>query len=224
MGPPPPPIDPDLQTYHAASVPSGIGVDPFLITSSPPLPRPYYIKELNLESDFPPENQVSSIRPRQMELNPSLNSYPDPWDPQRVNRETTQPQSQLMNQGHTGARQRIHPQGQMASYWSPQSKSDLDSSNGRFVHDSGYYTQTHGTGSVYSGDMTSVHSGGTGDVEARQRPMHYSTYPDPAIDNPNGFPGNQEDFPFDLKCSLCGNTSKNRSDFKYVFSMYCTST
>lgn len=219
MGPPPAPIDPNLEAYHAAPTPS-IALDQLLITSPTPQQRPYYPKEIHLAANFLQEGQTSSMRPNQLEMTPSLNSYPDPWDPQRVNRGTTEPQ--LMNQSHTGARQRMHPPGPLAYWDSHPPRSDIDSSSGRHIHDSGYYTQ-NGTESIFSADLSNHDCqslpGGMGEVELRQPPIHYGIYNSepPGNGSTNTLSEPNDDFPFDLQCPMCPNKAKNRSEFKYAF-------
>lgn len=226
MGPPPTPIDPTLDSYGAAPAPN-LALDHLLRTSSPgPQQRPYsYPKELSL---FLQDGQASSMRPSQVELNPSLNAQSDPWDPQRLNGGASQPQ--LMNHGNTGARERMHQSGPLTSWETYTHRSDLDSSTGRHVQDSGYYTQTHGTGTIFSGDVASTHdcqslAGGITDVDLRREDLHSfgSTYPEqpppPPPEDRTIFSDQHNVYPFDLTCEVCHETSSNRSAFKQVSSL-----
>ena len=164
------------------------------------------------------------MRPSQLELNPSLNSHPDPWDSQRVSVRMAQPQ--LMNQNYTRARERSRQSGPL-TYWDTHtSRSDLDSSNGRHVPDSGYYTQTHGTASIYSGEMTSNHecqslTGGITETEVPREGMAYGTmYPEPPMSSHIQYPEEpQSEYPFELICQICEAKSKNRSEYTYVYNL-----
>ena len=220
MGPPPTPIDPTLESYGAAPTPS-LALDHLLLTSPGTQQRSYsYPKDLSL---FLHDGQGSSMRPTQLELNPSLNAQPDPWDSQRINGGAAQPQ--LMNHGNTGARERVHRSGPLTGWGTHTHPSDIDSSTGRRIHDSGYYTQTHGTGTIFSGDIPSTHdcqslAGGMTEMDLRQEELHpFGTmYPEPSTDCPSGFPEQGRTYPRDLICEICQKKSNNRSDFKYVSS------
>lgn len=211
----PPPVDPNLESYGATPT-SSLGLD--LHLTSPSLQqRPYsYPKDLGL---FLHDGQSSSMRPAPLELNPSLNAQPDPWDPQRINGEATQ--TQLMNHGDNGARGRIRSSG---SYWDSHTRhSDNDSSTGRHLHDSGYYTQTQGTGTIFSGDIISTHdsqsmAGELTEMNHRRDELHpfRSSYLESPSDNQGGPAEKQHAYPFDLICEVCHHKSNNRSDFKYV--------
>ncbi len=220
MGPPPTPIDPTLESYGAAPAPS-LGLDQLLLTSPGLQQRSYsYPKDLSL---FLQDGQASSMRPTQLELNPSLNAHSDPWDPQRINGGATQPQ--LMNHGNTGARERVHQSGPLTCWETHTHQSDIDSGTGRHIHDSGYYTQTHGTGTIFSGDIASTHdcqslAGGTNEMDLRREELQPfgSMYPEPPTDCQSGFSEQRRVYPLDLICEFCHKKSNNRSDFKYVSS------
>lgn len=218
MGPPPTPIDPSLESYGAAPTPS-LGLDQLLLTSPGAQQRSYsYPKDLSL---FLQDGQGSSMRPTQLELNPSLNAQSDPWDSQRINGGAAQPQ--LMNHGNTGARERMHRSGPMTCWDTHTHPSDIDSSTGRHIHDSGYYTQTHGTGTIFSGDITSTHdcqslAGGTTEMDRHREELQPfgGMYPEPPTDCPNGVRDQQRQYPPNLICEICQKKSNNRSDFQYV--------
>jgi hypothetical protein len=218
MGPPPTPIDPTLESYGAAPTPS-LGLDQLFLTSPGAQHRSYsYPKDLSL---FLQDSQGSSMRPTQVELNPSLNAQPDPWDSQRINGGATQPQ--LMNHGHTGARERVHQSGPLTRWETRTHSSGIDSSTGRHIQDSGYYTQTHGTATIFSGDVGSTHdcqslAGGTTEMDLRREELQpfSSIYPEPPPDYSIGFAGQQRGYPPNLICEVCQKKSNNRSDFKYV--------
>ena len=154
------------------------------------------------------------MRPSHLDLSPSLNSHPDPWDSQRIGGRI--PQHQLMNQNYIGARERSYQTGPPA-YWEPTS--DVDSSNGRHVPDSGYYTQT--AGSIYSEDVASNQEcqsvpGGMNEAELHRDNMRLGTMYSGGT--PIECPEEQtQDSALELTCHVCQQRSKNRSELTYVF-------
>ncbi|KAL6720676.1 hypothetical protein ACLMJK_002601 [Lecanora helva] len=214
MAPPPTPVDPNLESLNASPAPN-IGIDQLLPTAPGPQQRPYYPKELNLAPNYFHEGQVSSMRPSHLDSIPSLNSHPDPWDSQRINGRVSQPQ--LMNHNYMIARDQPQQNGPQA-YWD---RSDAGSSNGRHVPDSGYYTQTHGTGSMYSGDLGSNHdcgslSGRMTEAELPRDEMQFSAvYPaEPSMNCTDDYSGEQhQENSLDLVCETCQQKSKNKSEF-----------
>ena len=218
MGPPPPPIDPNLETFETSPT-THLALDQLVLTSPHTQQRPYYPKEISLTAGFFPEGQVTPMRPSQLDFNPSMNSHPDPWDPQRMNGRAIQPQ--LMNQDYTIAREQSRQNGQL-EYWSPHAtKSEMDSSTGRNVPDSGYYSQTQGTRSVFSNDLASNQdcqsvAGGITETEISRGEMQMNPmYPsEPSMHCQNGYPEEQtSEFPFELVCQFCQLQSRNRSEF-----------
>ena len=221
MGPPPTPIDPNLESLSASPGPH-LALDQLLLTSPGPQTRPFYPKEINLAASFYQEGQASSMRPNQLELNPSLNSHPDPWDSERVNRRMAQPQ--LMNQNYAQAQERSRQSGPLTYWGTNTTRSDVDSTTGRHVADSGYYTQTHGTASVFSADLASNQdcqslAGRMTEAELSRDEMHFANMypPEPSMDSSNGYPKEQQgEYSLDLVCQICQHRSKNKSDFTYV--------
>lgn len=221
MGPPPTPIDPTLESYNAAPAPN-VDLDQLLLPSPKPQQKPHYPREINLASIYQ-ENQVPSLRPSHLDIDPEINSYPDPWDPQRVNQGVTRA---LMNPNHTNVRERMYQPGPPGNvYWDARThRSDIDSSTGRHLHDSGYHSQTHGTASIFSGDLGSNQesrsiSGGMTSIELRREQIPFEAYPEPpSLDCTNGFPDQYSEIPLDLACRICDAKSRNKSEFKYVLS------
>ena len=214
MGPPPTPIDPNLEALNASPAPN-IGLDPLFPTISGSQQRPLYPREITIATGYFQEGQTASMRPTHLDLSPSLNSHPDPWDSQRVGGGI--PQHQLMNQNYLGARDRSYHPGQ-AAYWEPAS--DVDSSNGRHVPDSGYYTQTR-TGSIYSEDVVSNQEcqslpGGMNEAELRGSHVRLDTM----YSTETSIKCSEEQAQasaLELTCQVCQQKSKNRSELTYVY-------
>ena len=158
------------------------------------------------------------MRPNQLDLVPSLNSHPDPWDPQRVSGRAAPPQ--IMNQNYVGARDQVQQSSPFSYYGTRTTKSDIDSNAERQIHDSGYYTQTHGTGSIFSGDLASNPecpslTGGMTEVELHQDQYGLTKSMEHPIDCTSGYPDDQaNEYPLELVCSSCNVELKNRSEFK----------
>ena len=225
MAPPPTPIDPSLESFHASPAPN-LALDQLVLTSPGPPSRPYYPKEIHLAANFFQEGQPPLMRPSQLDLIPSLNSHPDPWDSQRINGRMAQPQ--LMNQNYTDARERSR-QNAPPTFWDTHTtRSDLDSSTGRHVPDSGYYTQTQGTRSVFSADLAGNSecqslTGGMAETEFSRDEMQYGTiyHSEPCVDGPSNFAEeHHEENPLELICQICQSKSKNKSEFTYVVFSY----
>ena len=218
MGPPPTPIDPSLESFNAAPAPS-LALDQLLPPAPGPQQRPFYPPEINLAANLFSEGSASSMRPAQLEMNPSVNSHPDPWDSQRILGRTTQPQ--LMNQNYPSSPDRSRQSGPL-TYWGTHiSRSDSNSSNGRHLPDSGYYTQTHATASIYSGDLASnqeyptVPRGMTEEEHSRRELQFGELYQhEPSADGSNEYMEEpHSEFALELICQDCNHRSKNKSEF-----------
>lgn len=217
MGPPPTPIDPNLESFNASPT-SALALDQILLPSPGPQQRPFYPKEINLAANLFQEGQPPSMRPRHLDLSPSLNSHPDPWDSQRLNGRMEQ--SQLMNQTYTGAREQSRQNGAPTYYGTHTTRSDIDSRTGQHIPDSGYYTQ--GTRSIsFSGDLGSNPdcqslAGGMPETEFPRSELQFGEIyaQGPSMDGLQGYPEEQpNEYSFELICQICHTKSKNKSEF-----------
>ena len=221
MAPPPMQIDPALESMKAISLaipPMFSSLDQFLSPTSGPQQKPAYPRQLSDLNLSPQDRQVLQMEPNDFEPRPmpKYYPYPDPWVG------LAQPTT---NQGHLGIHVPINPHGLPSNRCWRSSGSDIESSTtGRQHLDSGYWTQSPTTRSVFSGeplvsnqDCQSLTRGvneldfspekpATESCPMVLRDCHYESAkprPNCLVEQP-------------LICHDCDITSKNPSEHKYV--------
>lgn len=209
--------------------PSNADLSQLLLYPSPGLegpgqPRPAYPSQIN---DLEPHNQdpqLASVGYHQPEPNPSLNSYPEPWNQQFVSGQNFQPP---MNRAYSASWPRTSYSLGKQQYW-PHSTSEMDYSvSGKNPPDSAYYTKSPATQSILSGECptSSQHSliGAMNAIDLPNEQIPYMVY---QHEKPLGFPmetqpssaeHEPENVP-DLVCEQCPTVQiKNKSEFQYVW-------
>lgn len=148
-------VDPALETYSTASA-SNADFNQYLLPSpgfeAPGLgqPRPAYPSQINDLEPLTQDTQLASVGHHEPELNPSLNSHPDPWNQQFVNGGAFQ---YPLARPYTGAWAQMNHSVPRPQLW-PYSTSEIDCSiSGRCPPDSGYNTKSPASQSIFSGEF-----------------------------------------------------------------------
>lgn len=142
-------VDPALDASSSADLNQLLLPNPDL--GGPGLPRPAYPSQIN--DDLEPLTQDPhwvSAGHHQPELNPSVNSHPEPWNQQFVNGGSSQHHISRPYSGVWPPRNYSVPRPQHWFY----STSEMDCSvSGRIHPDSAYYTKSPASQSIFSGEF-----------------------------------------------------------------------
>lgn len=174
-------VDPALEAYNTASS-SSADLNQLLLPTpgleAPGLPRPAYPSQINDLEPLTQDAQLLSVGHHEPEPNPSLNSYPEPWNQQFVNEG---PFQYPMSRAYSGALGRMNYPLPRPQCW-PYSTSEMEcSASGRYPPDSAYYTKSPASQSIFSGEFpTSSQQSLTGAMNAMELPneqVPYLLYP-----------------------------------------------
>ena len=226
-------VDPASEAYNNTASSSSADLNQLLLPTPGPegtgLPRPAYPSQINDLEPLSHDAQLISVAHHEPEPNPSLNSYPEPWNQQFVNGgHVHYPTSRAS----TGAWARMNHPIQRPQYW-PYSTSEMDCSvSGRYPPDSAYYTKSPATQSIFSGDFpASSQQSLTGAMNAMELPndqVSYMLYPSETLsqrsqEGPCSYAERphaeqQTESSLEWLCDECETPPrfKNRSEFKYV--------
>ena len=233
MGPPPPPIDPALDSWNYTNVPlsPGIGLDHLLPPNLGLQDRSISSGTSGDRNSFPSDLQLPSMKQNESQSDPLLRfwSDPGPWNSQRVGGE---PSHLPMNQKYIGPYGR-DPRS-TAQYRQPP-RSDLGSSTTeRYLGDSGYESKSLATRSEPSADPRDQSQGCpsiAGDVSEMhlyQNPENIYHGPIPAPPMPqempysnfelsnDGIPDGPSMYPVTCPVADCNGTFKNSSEHRCV--------
>lgn len=216
-------VDPAHEAYN--NTPSSASADinqllpplPSPGLEGPGLPRPAYPSQINDLEPLTQDAQSASVGHHQPEPNPSLNSYPEPWNQQFVN---GGPFSYPMGRAYSGAWPRATYPLAKPQYW-PRSTSEMDCSvSGRYPPDSAYYTKSPATQSIFSGEFpNSSQTSLTGAMNAIELPseqMSYMYHPTERLSAASV--EHQTELAPEYICEVCGADQKfkNKSEYTYV--------
>lgn len=190
----------------------------------PGLPRPAYPSQINDLEPLTQDAQSASVGHHQPEPNPSLNSYPEPWNQQFINGGHFQ---YPMGRTYSGAWPRTTYPPAKPQYW-PHSTSEMDCSvSGRYPPDSAYYTKSPATQSIFSGEFANSSqpslTGAMNTIELPSAPMSYMYGPteglSAASQEAQASPvERQTELAPEHVCGVCGPNLKfkNKSEYTYV--------
>ena len=172
-------VDPALEAYNTASS-SSADLNQLLLPSpgleAPALPRPAYPSQINDLEPLTQDAQSLFVGHHEPEPNPSLNSYPDPWNPQFVNGGPFH--YPPMSRAYSGTLGRMSYPPPRRQCWAPYSNSEIDSA--RYPPDSAYYTKSPATQSIFSGDFAASSqqslTGAMNGMELPNEQVPYSIY------------------------------------------------
>lgn len=226
-------IDPALEAYNNTASSSSADLNQLLLSSpglaEPGLPRPAYPSRINDLEPLTQDTQLISAAHHEPEPNPSLNSYPEPWNQQFV---SGGPFQYPMNRPYPSAWGRTNYPVSRPQFW-PYSTSEMDCSvSGGYPPDSAYYTKSPATQSIFSGEFpASSQQSLTGAVNAMELPneqMPYTLYPTERLSRGSqeaqcsyaerSYAEHQTENSVELVCNECKPPQpfKNKSEFKYV--------
>ena len=190
----------------------------------PGLPRPAYPSQINDLEPLTQDAQSASVGHHQPEPNPSLNSYPEPWNQQFVNGGHFQ---YPMGRNYSSAWPRTTYPLAKPQYW-PHSTSEMDCSvSGRYPPDSAYYTKSPATQSIFSGEFPDSSqpslTGAMNPIELPSEQISYMYHPTERISAASqeahaSSVEHQTELAPEYICEVCGTDQKfkNKSEYTYV--------
>ena len=226
-------IDPAPEAHGNTTSCNNADLNQLLLPSpgleGPGLPRPAYPSQINDLEPLTQDAQLLSVGHHEPEPNPSLNSYPEPWNPQFVN---GGPFQYPVSRAYSGAWGRMNCPAPRPQCW-PYSTSEIDCSvSGRYPPDSAYCTKSPATQSIFSGEFpASSQQSLTGAMKAMEIPneqMPYMVYPSERLVRVSqeaqyayaerAYAEHQTENVPELVCDECETPQyfKNKSEYKYV--------
>ncbi|CAF9904117.1 MAG: hypothetical protein ALECFALPRED_004853 [Alectoria fallacina] len=223
-------IDPASETYNTASS-ANADLNQLLLPSpgleGPSLPRPAYPSQINDLEPLTQDPQSLSVGHHEPEPNPSLNSYPEPWNQQFVN--NGGPFQYPMSRAYSSAWGRMNHPSPRPQCW-PYSPSEMDCSiSGRYPPDSAYCTKSPATQSIFSGEFPASSqqslAGAMNAMELPNEQMPYMLYPTEGLSRVSqeaqcsyaerSYPENPTESTQQWLCADCqsSQTFKNKSEF-----------
>ena len=147
-------IDPALEAYNNTTSSSSADRIQLLLPNpdlgGPALPRPAYPSQIPDLEPLTQDPHLISAGHHQPELNPSLNSHPEPWNQQFVNGGTPQ---HHISRAYSGGWPRGNYSAPRPQHWT-YLPSEMDCSvSGRNPPDSAYYTKSPASQSIFSGEF-----------------------------------------------------------------------
>ncbi len=234
MGPPPPPVDPALDSWNSSTVPlsPGIGLDHLLPPNLGLQDRSTSSGTPGDLNNFPSDLQLPSMKQTDLQSDPLLRFWadPGPWNSQRIGGE---PSHSPMNHKYIGSYGRDPRPNAFLGQYRPSPRSDLGSSTTERYHvDSGYESRSLATRSMHSADPRDQSQGCqslAGDVNEMQlypnpESMYHGPLPAPSIPQdiqyanfelPNdAMPDGPAMFPLTCPEPDCDGTFKNSSEHR----------
>ena len=221
-------IDPAHDAYNHTATSSSTDLNQLLLPGpgleGPRVPRPAYPSQINDLEPLTQDAQTASVGHHEPEPNPSLNSYPEPWNQQFVN---GGPFQNPMSRAYSGTWGRTSYPLLRPQCW-PHSASEMDCSvSGRYPPDSAYCTKSPASQSIFSGEFPiSSQQSLTGAMNAMELPneqipyMYYSgERPSQVLQEPQpSFAEHQTENVAERICKDCETPHKfkNKSEYKYV--------
>ena len=213
-------IDPNLDIYKSTA--SSSNADLLLSGSGlggPTGTPPDYPRQISDLDPLTQDPQLVSTSHHEPELNPPLNSYPEPWNQQFVSGGHLQG---LVNRRYPSAWPRMpysvpRPQGWIYS------ASEMDcSASGKYPPDSAYYTKSPASQSMFSGEyhLHSSQQSLNGKMNAMELPSEQISYipytTDARLSNDARCSYPEHENSVELVCKECDTHQvfKNKSEFK----------
>ena len=219
-------IDPTLEMYKNTASSSNADFKQFLLSGSglggPTGTPPEYPRQISDLDPLTQDPQLVSISHHEPELNPSLNSYPEPWNQQFV---SGGPLQGLVNRPYPSAWPRTNYPAPRPQGWHYSASEMNCSASGKYPPDSAYYTKSPASQSIFSGDYLDSgqqsHNGKMNAMELPSEQITYMPYPTEGLSRLSNearcsYQEHQAEHNTALVCNECDThqTFKNKSEFK----------